>query len=53
MRLPRHFLDLLDRIGKPYGDHRMMGRQLRDRAVEMTLAVAQPPAVPIEGCKRD
>src|SRR4051812_2167512 len=52
MILCRHGLDLLRRISKPDGQHRMHLRQSRNRAVEMALAVADAVALAVEGGKR-
>src|SRR5687767_3188608 len=51
--LERHLRDLLDRIAKADGENRMPGREGRDGAVEMALAVPDPPAASVEAGERD
>ena len=47
-----HFVDLLNRIGEPDGQDRMLRFESRDGPVEMALAVADAPSAAVEGDER-
>src|SRR3954454_17194733 len=53
VRLHGYGRDLLDREGNPDREHRVARFKGGDRGVEMTLAVADPPALPVERRERD
>src|SRR5215213_3558389 len=52
MRLERNLDDLLNRIGEPNRENRVLFGECRDRAVEMALAVSDAPTPPVEACER-
>ena len=49
VRFKRHVGDLLDRIGEPDGQNRVLASRCGDGAVEMALAVADPASSAVEG----